>query len=1148
MSITSGRTSVILVLATLVLPGAGPPEVVRVRVPASKVGAWFPPGTETHGLAADRFEALVRTAREGAARRARSAPPRLLRARHFARWESGVLVGRSELVVEPSAAGPSALVLEPWTPAIEPPADGPTPLRVQDSGRTTLLVEASEVTTLELPWQLLARPWSKGRGFSLGLPATDTASLRLELPEGWVPEGPEGNRQEPDPGPGTGRATWRFDCTVGLIDLRLRARDEGRDPPRDPRIWVSGPTRIELGEASASWTTEWSVSVEPRGPRRFAFELDPGLELIDVNGPGVAESRVEPLGPAARVVVALGRDVTGPTPVTIRATAPVPAEGNWSVPAAWPLDALWTGGVTTVRLDGSRALRDCFPGAGRRIAARPGEPGEANALVFEAEAPRSVATLVFRGPESDASVEVRGQLLLGDAPPRLEGQLTWRVHRGRPLRLDVDLPPGWVPDRLHVAEVDEPVAWHPEALPDGGVRVHVVPPAGDFAGGALVLNLAATSTAAGGPGPLALPRVRPVGVRVAYELWVAWAESGLGLRPTSARGLAWIDPRLVLGPSTRRPEMPTPELEALAWRWITDQAEALVERRRVEVESSGSIHLTATVDPDRLRLDWRIGIEAGGEPLRSLPLAVVGPIAGAREVTFLDEATGMPLARRPLDARRRAAEGLPESGAAWELARPGTGPGRVTIRARLEVPWSGRGAIPLLALPERFQARGLVLVAVNRGLRSAVESRGLRGLDPMVAGRAREAEDQDVGESQPPPDLVAYRWAHAFGTAGANADDRLELRTERLEPSRASGVIGEAILTTYVAIGGASRQHLVLRVVASDVSALEVTLPDGATLARARRDGQAVAPTRLGRGLAIPLAAPQPSRTFSTIVLDYLTPKRPSSDPTTVRPELPATSLPCVGFRWQVVAPEPWVVARSGPGLVPADPVTAPPWIRRPFGSWRGEAGDPSSRAHEAAMLRALDERVVATRPEEVALGEWFLRWDSGTWPLVIDRLALGSAGWGPKSRVLPPRADPARRGAARAAVRPLGLTVVPIGGVLLITTQAEAPDRPGGPLRDPAAREAWETTLREASAWGADRSDRFQSVARWRGEVTPKALASSEADDDSAQAPAGWRVWRFAAPGWPGPDALVRLVDERSRAAWRWAVALAVLVVGIAA
>ncbi len=145
-----------------------------------------------------------------------------------------MLVGRSELVVEPSAAGPSALVLEPWTPAIEPPADGSTPLRVQDSGRTTLLVEASEVTTLELRWQLRARPRSKGRGFSLGMPATDMASLRLELPEGWVPEGPEGIRQGPDPGPGTGRATWRFDCKGGLIDLRLRRGTRTATRPATP--------------------------------------------------------------------------------------------------------------------------------------------------------------------------------------------------------------------------------------------------------------------------------------------------------------------------------------------------------------------------------------------------------------------------------------------------------------------------------------------------------------------------------------------------------------------------------------------------------------------------------------------------------------------------------------------------------------------------------------------------------------------------------------------------------------------------------------------------------------------------------------------------------------------------------------------------
>ena len=350
------------------------------------------------GLSADRFETLVRTAREGAARRARSAPPRLLRARHFARWESGVLVGRSELVVEPSAAGPSALVLEPWTPAIEPPADGSTPLRVQDSGRTTLLVEASEDTTLELPWQLRARPRSKGRGFTLGLPATDTASLRLDLPEGWVPEGPEGIRQGPEPGPGTGRATWRFDGRGGLIDLRLRARDKGRDPSRDPRIWVSGPTRIELREASANWTTEWSVSVEPRGPRRFAFELDPGLELIDVNGPGVDEYRVESLGPATRVTVALAERRHRPDARVDPGHRAGAGRGHLVGPGRPAARCALDGGRddrAARRVAGLAGLR---PEAGRRIAARPGEPSDADALVFEAEAPWSVATLVFRRP------------------------------------------------------------------------------------------------------------------------------------------------------------------------------------------------------------------------------------------------------------------------------------------------------------------------------------------------------------------------------------------------------------------------------------------------------------------------------------------------------------------------------------------------------------------------------------------------------------------------------------------------------------------------------------------------------------------------------------------------------------------------------
>ena len=53
-----------------------PPEVVKVRVPSSKVPAWFPPGSDLQVLPPDRFEELVKAVRGPApGRRRPSAPP-----------------------------------------------------------------------------------------------------------------------------------------------------------------------------------------------------------------------------------------------------------------------------------------------------------------------------------------------------------------------------------------------------------------------------------------------------------------------------------------------------------------------------------------------------------------------------------------------------------------------------------------------------------------------------------------------------------------------------------------------------------------------------------------------------------------------------------------------------------------------------------------------------------------------------------------------------------------------------------------------------------------------------------------------------------------------------------------------------------------
>jgi hypothetical protein len=1136
-----------LALALPALLAAGPPEPVRVQVPAAKVESYFPLGTQLRGMAADRFEALVRDAREGYHRLQGRTAPRLLRARHAARWEDGVLVGRSELAVAPAGAGPSDLALEPWSPAIDPADAGPARLRVDDAGRAAIRLDPAAPATITLRWHLRARPLSKGRGFSLDLPAADVASLTLDLPDGLVPEGPEGVRQGPTPVAGGGRASWRFDGRGGKADLRLRDRAEAGVASPDLRPWVSGPTRVELAEGAARWTTEWTVAADPRGPRRLSFELDPGLELIDVTGPGVAEARAEPAGSATRVTVVLEREVPPTTTMTIRAMAKVPDEGAWLVPAVRPLDALWTGGTTTIKLDPGRVLKDCREEAGRRVAARPGEGADAGLIAFEAFAPAPVASLTFREPWADVSAEVRGQLLLGNSAPRLEAQITWRVHRGRPLRLDVDLPPAWAPDLVQFVGIDEPVSWHPEARPGGGVRVHVVPPAIDPTRGPIVLRLDATATIAGGRGPLALPRVRPVGVRVADELWLAWSETGLALHPTSARGLAWIDPRLVAGPAPRRVESLAAMHQALAWRWTSDRAEAQVARERVESDPTGMVHLTAAVGRGRLRLDCRVVVEAGAEPIRTIPIALDDPAgAEADDWHFRDEATGLELARRPLDAPGLAAAGLPEAGPGWALDLPSPRPGRVVVRSHREVPWTGLGRVPLLVLPARFHASGIVLVEADRGVRTTAEAAGLRTLDPSSAAEAMGEDDRDEWDDLHVMDRPGRRRAHAFGYGGPGG--RLVLRTEDLEPARIGGVVAQAVLTTSLDPEGLSRHRLTLRVANDRPQPIVLTLPAGATPVRVRRDGQSVSPVATGRSLSIPLPATTPSRPFCTVTLDYQTERGASPSGSTLRPECPSSSLPCLGFRWEVLAPEGWSVSARGAGLVDADPSPTSAWARRLLDSrraWGLSAASPTE--DEAAMLGALDERVAPTRPDEATLGEWFTRWDGGAWPVVIDRMALSSAGWGPKSRVVPPRVAPGRRGAANDSLRPLGLAVVPIGASLLITTTAEAPDRPGGPLGQPGARAAWAAALREASAWGNDPSDRFQTVARWRGEVTPRALNPDEVAGPEP-APEGRRIWRFAAAGWPGPDATVALVDDRRRAAWAWTAGLAVVVLGIAA
>ena len=181
--------------------------------------------------------------------------PRLIRARHHARLEAGVLVGSSRLTVMTSASGQGILPLDPWTPLILPSTRRQVIAGALQSGKTALWLEPPDgfraQRDLTIDWELRARPDSDGRSFALGLPGDESSELSLELPAGWVPVGQSGYRQGPFPTAGSDLVTWRFHGSPGRVNLQLLDSRAPQSSSGESLLWVSGPTQITLG--SISW-------------------------------------------------------------------------------------------------------------------------------------------------------------------------------------------------------------------------------------------------------------------------------------------------------------------------------------------------------------------------------------------------------------------------------------------------------------------------------------------------------------------------------------------------------------------------------------------------------------------------------------------------------------------------------------------------------------------------------------------------------------------------------------------------------------------------------------------------------------------------------------------------------------------------------
>jgi hypothetical protein len=1120
------------------------PEVVRVRVPAKDVTKIFPPGTELRLLTPQEFDTRIEAARREPAGGRSAFAPRLIRARHRARWDSGLLRGRSELIVEAGPAGPIEFPLEPWTPAILPGTERAPAVGARDSGSAVLRLDApAGARPSRIQWEQQPRLHSRGRGFSLGLPADDTTVLELELPRGWSASSQRGIRRGPIPTDDPAWDLWEIDGEAGRFDLELRDPTDRREAGFGSGAWMSGTTKVDLGRtadpsgAIRNWAAECGIELDPRHAGRLEAELDPGLELIDVQGPAVQGYRTDRSETGTRVTVTIAEGVRSAT-LQFLAHARVPSEGAWTIPAIRPLDAVWTGGRTTVILDELHVVSECRERAGRLLPPGRGDAREANRLDFEAASPRSVAELVFIRPRAEVSCMVRGQLILGGTPPRLDCRLDWSLHRGSISQFEVDLAPGWLPDQVRLQGVEDPLAWHSSTLPSGVTRLRVMLPASVLGRSGWALTVGATSQSTTERDPLELPRVHPVDVAVADEAWLAWGDDRTTIQPIQARGLAWIDPAEVPGLVTAPPLQ---ELrEALAWRWTAEAAEARVERDRIDQDPRVSIRTRVHLSPDgrEVSIEGKLLIGSGAATLDSLPIWLVAPGDPLASWRFTaDDGSALPL--RPIEGPARARLELPRDASvrALTLNLPAQAEKAVSFRAIM--PWSSSGLVPLLFAPREYLKQGTVLVETPAWMKSGARTAGLGRLHPSaieVPKAGRGPDETNLSGRDSSRDRVVN--AYSYTEPGA----RLELTTEPMEPSPIPGIVREAFLTTCVDAPDGTLHRLRLVVQLNQADSFDLELPDGATLVRVRRDGNAVNPIRSSSRLTIPVPATGHGNRTSAIVVDYLTRVGTLGDGSILLPDPPRPDFPCLSFNWEVISPPGWRAIDPGSGLIAIEPDDPADWPNGPLGLWRpgwplrAGRGNPDLNQR----LQELDDRIGRPAPDELSFAEWFSRWDAGPWPVVIDQLALGSAGLGPKSSCFPGRLASDRRQSARALLQEHGLAVVPFSDALLITTESE---RPRFGRRGP-----WLEAIAEALAWGSDRADRFQSVRQWRGDSVPRSLAAPDESDERNPSLPGRIIWRFSAPGWPGADAFVHLVDARRRMLTGWIVSGLLVLVWLAA
>ena len=1065
--------------ATLPIANAAAPEVVRARVPASKVTTWFPKGTELVSLPVAEFETLLRSVQSADAGRPNDGPI-LLRAVHHAVWIDGVLRGETTLDIRRGARA-GALALEPFNVLLDSAEARDFQIRTSDAGAVSLWLPPDGPNQVTYRWRATSRAGTDGLSFSLDLPRAAVGSFELDLPDNLVAD--RFAKQPRNDAVASGHSLWSLASASNRVEIRLRSANANKSAPTLP--WVSGPTVVDVAPLSATWRCDWTVDLNGgHGPLTLAFSE--GLEPLSVTGPAVTSFTAgkTPQG-AATLTVQFDPDLAAATSIVIRGVALLQVDRPWTIPAARPVDGVWTGGTTTVHLERSHLLESCRVLQGRRLSPGANEPADRHTLVFDPERPEPPAELTFLKTPPLSRATVHGYVRSSQGQTKLTALVRWSLARGKVGVIAFDLPREWSVESI--TQEDEPLTWHSTVVDQNTLRVQMLTPPRTGDDDHFAIQVDAIRKSPPGLNDFELPRIRPAGVPASDETWVASADGGRVLTPLTAKGVAWIDPASVRSAAFQPETGPGDIDHAIGWRYVDGDAKLVAAITMPPRETRSHVEGKATIANRRLLMEWNVTIRAGSSQSRDLPIFFTLPPPGKLDWKIVDEANEpQPVSIREMTVEERLDAGFArEGGTALAIALPQTPPTAIADNAHLirikvssDSAWTDPSSLPLLCLGETFHARASLALIVDERLLPTVDSRGLEIVEPLAEKGTTTATRGELG----------VRASHRFNYEGVNGTLKVSLTPPAAESPLV--VIKNAMLQSTLSADGAASHRLALEVLCrpSFAEALVLTLPAGTKLSRVLVRGKPLTPA--SSGARVVLALPP---TNSDAPLDVLVEYASEANSTLVAgmrlvPAVPQIEGTCHSFSWQVSLPTQWRVARLGNAVL-RDGVNQSPGVLELLtaGGLSTSFQANGQSATQTQRLRELLNTDEQNSSAALTVGEWLGRLESSEVPVLVDAAALAEASLTSSSA---PFGDSANwkenRNPTRFERGPL--VVIPTGSAWIVTTREVANSAHIDWSQSPRTK----AEIRRSLLGGDDLTSRLKYAHAWRHHSVPAEESSA--------------------------------------------------------